>query len=288
VPNQKFAIIFYQLKQKTNKQETWKMTESLDALMILFLIFAGFLAAFVDASVGGGGLISVPALMFTGLPLPAVVGTNKLSACLSLTTSTSSYLKSGKVHRRLVFSLFPLSMLGSVLGAWVIRHASAEWLKPFVVVMLLAVVVLTLGKKNWGTVTAYRGLRLRSALGIGAAAFVIGFYDGFLGVGTGVFLTFCFALMGFDFVVSAGNARVLNLASNLGSLVTFFIFDLVHVVYGLCMGLAMIIGAYAGSRTTISRGTGYVKLLLVSVSLLFIGRQIWEWMQEVPHVISTN
>lgn len=247
-----------------------------DLIMLLFLIGAGFAAAFIDSVVGGGGLISVPALLFTGLPPSLVLGTNKLAGTMSSLTSTVSFLASGKIQVRLMAALFPLSLAGSVLGTFTVKQIPTAFLKPLVVGLLIAVTIYTLCKKNWGNQSRFQGLTPKNSIVLGTGAILLGFYDGFFGPGTGSFLIFMFLLLGFDFVGASANSKVLNLASNLGSLATFFALKSVNVFYGLPMGLAMIAGALVGSQVAIRKGSAYVKPLFVSVTTLLIGKQLWD------------
>ncbi|WP_248928444.1 sulfite exporter TauE/SafE family protein [Paenibacillus hamazuiensis] len=244
--------------------------------MLLFLIISGFIAAFIDSVVGGGGLISLPALLMAGLPPSLSLGTNKLGSTMSSLTSTASFLFSGKIKLGLVLALFPLSFAGSVLGTYTVKLMPPEFLKPIVVILLFLVTIYTLLKKNWGKDSVYRPLTAWKKVGTAAAAFIIGFYDGFFGPGTGSFLLFLFLLVGFDFVSASANAKVLNLASNLASLITFFLLKSVHIGYGLPMGLAMIAGALAGSQVAIRQGAKYVKPLFIIVTLLLVGKQLWD------------
>lgn len=250
--------------------------EQLSIETLLFLITAGFIAAFIDSIVGGGGLISLPALLLAGLPTGVVLGTNKLGGTMSSMTSTISFLRSGKIDLKLALALFPLSFVGSALGSWTVTLVPSDFLKPLVVVLLIVVAVYTVFKKNWGKDAVYRGLTNRSKVLICFAAVALGFYDGFFGPGTGSFLLFAFLLLGFDFVRAAGNARMLNFASNIASLLTFVAFGLVNFAYGLPMGLAMVAGAWAGSQFAIRKGSALVKPLFISVTSLLIGKQIWD------------
>lgn len=244
--------------------------------MLLILLIFGFLASFVDSVVGGGGLIALPALLFTGLPPGIALGTNKLASTLSSLTSSTSFFLSGKINFRLVAGLFPLSLIGSILGTYTVWHIPSSFLKPLVIVLLVLVTIYTLCKKNWGKQNNYRGLTTRSLVWLCIGAAVIGFYDGFFGPGTGSFLIFMFLFLGFDFVGASANAKVLNLASNVGSLASFFLLKSVNVFYGLPMGLAMIAGAIVGSRVAIVKGSSYVKPMFVSVTVLLIGKQLWD------------
>ncbi|WP_371375728.1 TSUP family transporter [Sporomusa aerivorans] len=250
--------------------------ESLSPEIIVFLLVVGFIAAFIDSVVGGGGLISLPALMFTGLPPSVVLGTNKLASTMCSLTSTLSFLRSGKIERKLAAWLFPLSFIGSSLGAYTVRHIPPEFLKPLVVVLLILVAIYTVCKKDWGSESTYTGLTRKTAVIIALVTFSIGFYDGFFGPGTGSFFIFAFLMLGFDFIVAAGNAKVLNFASNVAAAITFVLLDSVNFQYGLIMGVAMIAGAIAGSRLAIKSGTAYVRPLFIGVTGLLIGKQIWD------------
>ncbi|HML88818.1 MAG TPA: TSUP family transporter [Methylomusa anaerophila] len=244
--------------------------------VVLFLLATGFVAAFVDSVAGGGGLISLPALLLTGLPPSLALGTNKVAGTMCSMTSTISFLRSGKVDRILVAWLFPLTFFGAALGAYTVRHIPPEFLKPLVVVLLIIVAIYTLLKKNWGSRSTYAGMDYKTGLFSAIAAVVLGYYDGFFGPGTGSFLIFAFLMLGFDFVVAAGNAKVLNFASNIAAVFTFIWLNSVNYVYGLTMGLAMILGAIAGSRLAIRSGTTYVRPLFICVTGLLVGKQLWD------------
>ncbi|MCM3268411.1 sulfite exporter TauE/SafE family protein [Paenibacillus elgii] len=244
--------------------------------MILFLVIVGFAAAFIDSVVGGGGLIAVPALMFTGLPTNMVLGTNKLGGTLSSLTSTVSFLFSGKINGKLVLLLFPLSFIGSALGTYTIHLVPSTFLKPLVVGLLIVILIYTLLKKNWdGSGQQVRFTFVRG-LATAVCAFALGFYDGFFGPGAGSFLLFLFLMLGFDFVGASANAKVLNFASNVASLASFFWLKSVHLGYGLPMGLAMIAGSIVGSQVAIRKGSKYVKPLFIGITAILIGKQIWD------------
>jgi uncharacterized protein len=243
--------------------------------MLLFLSISGFIASFIDSIVGGGGLISIPALLWTGLPPSVVLGTNKLASSLSSLTSTTSYFLSGKVEFRLVRWLFPLSLLGSMLGAYTVGLLPSDFLKPLVLVLLIAVTVYTILRKNKGMVSTYEGITRRVTAICLPSAFGIGFYDGFFGPGTGSFLIITFLFAGFDYVYASGNAKVLNFASNLSALVIFVTQKSVNYQVGLIMGVAMIVGSLAGSQFAIKKGSTYVRPIFICVTVLLIGKQIW-------------
>ncbi|RNB84625.1 hypothetical protein EDM56_21205 [Brevibacillus fluminis] len=244
--------------------------------MLIVLFGLGSLASFIDSVVGGGGLISIPALLLTGLPLPMVLGTNKLAATMGSLTSTISFIRSGKMNVHLVRYLIPFSLIGAVLGSMTVRQLTTSFLKPLVIFLLIGVAVYTVFKKDWGKSSTYSGLTKKSGLISILVAFLLGFYDGFFGAGTGSFLIFAFLSLGFDFVTAAGNAKALNFSSNVASLVTFICLGSVSFLPGIIMGSAMVIGALVGSRMAIRKGSSYVRPLFIGVTIILIGKQLWD------------
>jgi len=243
--------------------------------MFTFLLLSGFTASFVDSTVGGGGLISLPALLFTGMPPALAIGTNKLAGTMCSFTSTMSFLHSKKVRLNLVKYLFPLSFLGSIGGAELVHFLPTAFLRPLVIVLLLVVTVYTLLKKNIGMTSTYKGITAKLLFALAAIALALGFYDGFFGPGTGSFLVFLFVFAGFDFVEASGNAKLLNFGSNIGALLTFLVLRNIDYEYGLVMGIGMVIGAIVGSQVAIRKGAAYVRPIFIIVTVLLIGKQIW-------------
>ncbi|MEC0232613.1 TSUP family transporter [Paenibacillus alba] len=246
--------------------------------MMIFVIVGGFLAAYVDSVVGGGGLISVPLLLATGLPPAVALGTNKLAGTMSSLTSTISFMRSGNIDLKAVKGLFLLSLLGAVCGTMVLRQIPSDFLKPLVVIMLILITIYTIFRKSWGASSTFQQYSIKTALLMGGAAFGLGFYDGFFGPGTGSFLIFVFLMLGFDFVKAAGNSKVLNFGSNIASLATFMVLGSINYSIGIPMGLAMVAGSFLGSRMAIRKGTAYVRPLFLTVCLLLIGKQIWDFL----------
>jgi uncharacterized membrane protein YfcA len=244
--------------------------------MVLLVICGGFLAAFVDSVVGGGGLIALPVLLMAGLPPHLALGTNKFAGTLSSFTSTVSFMRSGVINKILVFRLLPLSLASAALGTIALQFVPSGYLKPLVVVLLIAVTIYTLLRKGWGNQTTFTKLTAKSTFYMMTAVLFMGGYDGFFGPGTGSILIFIFLLLGFDFLSAAGNAKVLNFGSNIASLVVFILFQSVDYRYGLIMGAAMVAGSLLGSQVAIRQGARYVRPLFISVSLLLVGKQLWD------------
>ena len=252
------------------------MFEELSIEMLIFLIGAGFIASFIDSVVGGGGLISVPSLMMTGLSPVVVLGTNKMAAFMGSITSTVAFMRSGKVDLKLIKYLFPLSVIGSALGVFTVRMIPQDFLKPIVVGMLVIVTIYSLMKKDWGENSTYHGMNKKTAILSGGVAFVLGFYDGFFGPGAGSFLLFAFLCIGFDFIMAAGNARALNFGSNISAMVVFTSLGLVNYAYALPMGIGMIFGAIAGTKMAIVKGASYVRPLFIFMTVILIRKQLFD------------
>ncbi|UXR81763.1 TSUP family transporter [Staphylococcus sp. IVB6214] len=248
-----------------------------DWTLIAIILVFGFLAAFIDAVVGGGGLISIPALLAIGLPPATALGTNKLASAFGSFTSAIRYLRSGKVDLGIVAKLFPVSFIASICGAILAVYLPAALLKPLVIVILTIVLIYTLLKKDWGSIRTYQKLSLRKLIVFVLALAIIGFYDGFLGGGTGSFLMFVFLMIGFDFLSAAGNAKVLNFASNIGALLLFIFLGYVNYLYGLSMAASMVIGSYFGAWFALKYGVGYVKVLFVVVTAILILKNLLDY-----------
>ncbi len=165
--------------------------EELSFQVIILLIAFGFLAAFIDSVVGGGGLISLPALMFVGLSPASAIATNKLAATMGTFTSAMYFIRSGKVDFKIVGKLIPLTIVGAVAGALVVKFIPSDILRPLVLVMLVFIAIYIIAKKNWGSVSTYKKMTQRKTLIFFFAILMIGFYDGFFGPGTGSFFNFC-------------------------------------------------------------------------------------------------
>ncbi len=226
---------------------------------------------------GGGGTITLPTLFFMGLNPAQVVATNKLLAIFGSATATLQFWRKGNVEKALVLRLIPLAVIGSALGAYLVRFIDPNAFKTLMGFVILGVGALVIMNKKFGLEDRYPGLTARTLALTLPGAFIIGVYDGFLGPGTGTFAMFLFALAGFNLVRSSGNARTINFATNLGAFVTFLIGG--HMVFwiGLPMGVANALGAALGARMAMLRGSAFVKwmygIIVVLVALkLFSGK----------------
>lgn len=251
-------------------------TPVFDLFHIAILVGSGFLGAFIDSAVGGGGLITVPALMTMGMPIPMLLGTNKFAASCGAVTSFLSFWRAGSIDKS-AFPLMILSFLGSMAGVGCVYLLPEKILKGIIVSALVCVAIYTFFRKDWGDRKLVKtSLSMKAIIGAIFMALALGFYDGFFGPGTGSFLIFGFLFLGFDFVTAAGNAKALNFASNIAGFLTFCLGGSVIWGYGLLMAPAMILGAFCGSRLAIKKGAAYVRPLFLIVTTTLIGKQVWE------------
>lgn len=244
---------------------------------LALLLAAGFLAAWIDAIVGGGGVISLPAILLTGIPPTTALGTNKLAAIAGVVTASVTFWRGGRVRKRLVTRLFPVAVAAAAFGSYIVMHVPPVYLEPIIIAALLAVSGFVLWKKDFGRVARYPGEGRRIWLLATAMTAVFACYDGFIGPGTGAFFMLAFVALGFDFVHASGNSRVLNMGSNLGSLLFFLTVGEVHLLYGAVMACGMVAGGYVGARTAMTRGAGFVRVIFMLVTGALIVRLAWQY-----------
>ena len=245
----------------------------------LIVTLASFAAGLVDAIVGGGGLILIPAL-FTTFPdaSPATLfGTNKSAAVWG--TGMSAWQYGQRVQRRwsVLLPAFGCAMLGSLLGAWAVTQVDPSFLRRLLPLVLLAVLVNTLRRKDLGTEARNLHTERVETLLMGIIALVIGFYDGFFGPGTGSFFVFLFVrVLGHDFLQASANAKVLNMATNLSALGLFASTGHVWWQVGAAMAVANVAGALIGSRLALRYGAGFVRHAFILVVGALILKTGWD------------
>ncbi|MDQ0208678.1 TSUP family transporter [Alkalicoccobacillus murimartini] len=255
---------------------------NLDIDMVLLIITIGFLAAFIDAVVGGGGLITIPALLFAGLNPTAAVATNKLAGTMGSLTSTFMFYRSGHLELKSVLKFFPLSLIGSLLGAWTVYIIDPALFKPVMLFMLIVVAIYTIVKKDWGKgVSTFKELTKKRWILFAVTLTTIGFYDGFLGPGTGSFFMFAFLFIGYNFLQAAGNAKFLNFGSNISALILFMILGQVNYTIGLLMGVSGIAGSIVGAHFAIRYGSGFVRILFIVVTSVLIIKNVYDYVIEL-------
>lgn len=229
-------------------------------VIVIFLCLGGFLASFVDSIAGGGGLISMPVLLISGLPAHLALGTNKFASSCGSFTSAYRYYKSGKTNVALLKKLLPFTILGCILGVKCVLSISDEFLNLLVFIMIVAVTIYTYTKKDLGTEDKFKELTDKNIkLGM-LMAFLLGFYDGFFGPGTGTFLTFALIkIYGFDFLHASANTKILNFTSNFIALILFMFSGQILYKVAIPFAISMIIGGYIGAKLAIKKGSTVIK-----------------------------
>jgi hypothetical protein len=245
-----------------------------DAEIVALLCLAALIAGWVDAVVGGGGLIQLPALLvlLPGAAPAQVLATNKLSSVFGTSVAAWTYYRRVRPDLRTALPMAGAAVLGSAGGAACASLLPESVFRPLVLVLLVLVGLYTLRRPALGEVQALRhtGRRhLATALG---AAVGIGFYDGIFGPGTGSFLVFALvALLGYSFVQASAKARIVNLATNLGALAVFIPQGAPLYGLGFAMAACNVLGGRLGATTAISRGSAFVRVVfLVVVGLLIV------------------
>lgn len=242
-------------------------------LEFAILLGLAFVAGLVDAVVGGGGLVQIPAL-FGYLPQasPATIfGTNKIASIAGTSAAALRYARSVRIRWGAALPAALSAFAFSFLGARTVSLLPAEVIRPLVLVLLVAMAVFTLMRKDFGSVHAPRheGFAERFyAVLLGGA---IGFYDGFFGPGTGTFLVFLFVrFFGFDFLGASAAAKVVNVATNAAALVYFGFTGNILYLVGIPMAFCNVAGAITGSRLAIRQGSGFVRWVFLAVVTVLI------------------
>jgi len=241
---------------------------AVEPLVIVLLAVTAFLAGTVDAIAGGGGLITLPALLTAGLPPHLAYGTNKGQSVWGSGAALATFWRSGRIDRRQAGVTFPLGLVGAALGARLVLELSNETLRPVAIAMLIGAAALLLVRRPTRDEDAPPGERARRYLALAALlAFVIGAYDGFFGPGTGTFLIVGFvALCGKSLPRATADAKVVNFASNIASVTAFAAAGVVAWRIALPMAAGQLAGGIVGARLAIRGGARLIRLAVLVVS----------------------
>lgn len=253
-------------------------------LTMVLLVVAAFAAGWIDAVVGGGGLVQLAALMvaFPGAAPVHLLATNKLASVCGTTTSSITYLRRIRPDLRTAAPLALLAFVGSLLGALIASHIPRSAFNPIILVVLVAVGAYTVLRPKMGELTALRFGGRRHYVVAGLAGFAIGMYDGALGPGTGSFLVFALVgLMGYGFLEASAKAKIANFATNLAALVVFVPQGAVVWSIGLMMGVANVAGGYAGARTAVAKGSAFIRVVFVCVVSAFVLKIGWDVIEQL-------
>jgi uncharacterized membrane protein YfcA len=246
----------------------------LEVWQIVLLCMAAFCAGFVDAIVGGGGLVQLPAslVILNSFPVVNVVGSLKIPAFSGTFLAAMQYARQVKIKWQLMTVACTIAFFAAYAGSETLTHVSNSFMKPVLLVVLTAVLVYTCTRKNFGQHEekehSYRG----ELIYVCAISLVIGFYDGFIGPGAGSFLILVFiALLGFDFLHASAHAKLANLATNLGSITLFLFKGKIIWLVALPMAVSNALGSIMGARLAIAKGNKFIRiffLVVVTATLL--------------------
>jgi uncharacterized membrane protein YfcA len=244
-------------------------------LTLALLFLAGFAGGFIDAIAGGGGLITVPALLAAGVPPQVALGTNKFQSTFGTTIAVWRYARAGLMKTPWLWLAVILSGLASMGGAIAVSVLSKDLLKQLIPWMLAAVAVYTALNRRFGIHTGPRRMPwLTFAILFGIA---LGFYDGFFGPGTGSFWTVALvALLGLDLRSATGYTKAANLASNVGALVIFLVNGSVHFAAGGAMIAGQLLGARLGSGLVIRSGAAFIRPVFLTVVFAMTLKLLWD------------
>lgn len=249
----------------------------------LIACLISFLAGFIDAIVGGGGLIQIPALLvlLPGSPPAVIFGTNKLAMMAGTVVALIRYLRRVAIPWASVSPAAFFAAFSAYLGAMTVSYIDPALLRPLILVLLVAVALHTYRKKDLGASSSKSRSPLESAI-IGATiGVVIGFYDGFFGPGTGSFLIFAFvSLLGFEFLVASAAAKLVNVCTNLTPVLYFASHDQVLYHLALPMAACNILGSLIGTQLAFARGNAFIRRLFLCIIGVVILRYAWDIAQQ--------
>jgi len=235
---------------------------------IIFLCLAAFAAGFIDAIVGGGGLVQTPAglVLLPHLPVATVIGTLKIPAFSGTALASIQYMQKVKINWKLVGVMTAIAFCAAVGGSFLLSRANNFFMKPILLVILVVVAIYTYSKKNFGTHTEKDHTPNQQLFYSIIASLILGFYDGFIGPGTGSFLVLAFiTLLGFDFLKASAHAKMVNLATNLGSIIFFAGTGRIIFAIAIPMAICNAIGGTLGARLAIVKGNRFIRVFFLII-----------------------
>jgi uncharacterized membrane protein YfcA len=246
---------------------------------LLILLPIAFATGAINAAVGGGGLIQVPGL-YAILPyaLPAqLMGTDKLASILGHATSMRQYAQNMQLPWRLLLLASAAAFVGALCGVSVMYLVPASWMRPVVIVILAVMLLYTWFRPDFGSQDAHKPISRNDLYKGLVLGFAIGFYDGFIGPGTGSFLLFLFVrFFHFDFLRATACAKVVNFGTNLAALSFLIPTGMVLYATAIPMGIAGILGALLGSRLTMRGGNRWIRRLFLVLAITLLAKMLWE------------
>lgn len=251
---------------------------AIDPSLLLVLCAVAFAAGFIDAIAGGGGLLTIPALLTAGLPPHVALGTNKLAATFGSLTASLTYYRKKLFQPQFWQRSLLYTAIGAVLGTLVVDQLSREALEKFLPVIILLAAIYTLFNRIVPDDQLELPKKSRKLFWQQRTqGFVLGFYDGVAGPGTGAFwMVSTMAMYRINLLLTCGVARTMNFISNGFSLVVFLLLGHVHIMLGLAMGLCLMLGAWIGAHSAIRFGSRFIRPVFVMVVVAIALRLAWQ------------
>ncbi|PJG82261.1 hypothetical protein CVP04_10290 [Caviibacterium pharyngocola] len=247
----------------------------LSVQLVVILFFVALIAGFIDAIAGGGGLITIPALLMTGMPPALALGTNKLQACGGSFSASLYFLRKRAVDLKTFFLIILMTFIGAVLGTVLIQAVDASIIKKILPVLVLLIGLYFLFTPKLGDEDRHQ--RISYAAFAFTAGLGIGFYDGFFGPGTGsLFSLACVTLLGFNLAKATAHAKVLNFTSNIASLIFFLLGGQIMWTVGLAMMAGQFIGANWGAKMVLSKGKALIRPMVVVMSFIMTAKMAYD------------
>ena len=241
---------------------------------VAMLCVAALAAGFVDAIAGGGGLITVPALLAAGVDPVSAIATNKVQGSVGTASATWTFWRAGHIELRAIRVALAMVLIGAVAGGLAVMVVDTRWLMLLLPVMLIAIALYFLLGPKIGAQDQHARL---GPLGYGLVAGGIGFYDGFFGPGTGSFLIFLFIrFFGFDFLHASAASKIVNVATNLAAISYFVPNGYYLPLAALIMAVLNIVGSVIGTQLALSRGSGFVRKIFLIVVCSLIVKFAWD------------
>ena len=246
--------------------------------ILIFVCPFIFIAGFIDSAAGGGGLISLPAYLAAGLPPHTATAVNKCSSTFGTIFSTANFIKQGKINFRAALPAAVAALFGSHIGAKLNMLANEDVLRYILIVAVVVIAVFIIVKKDFGSNdTSGKYSHTKMAVMSVIIGLVIGCYDGFFGPGTGTFLILAFStIAGFDLLTSSGNAKLVNLASNVSAFITFALAGSIVWSIGIPAAVFGIAGNIAGSHIALKKGSKFIRPMFVLVLSILLIKLIYD------------
>lgn len=247
---------------------------------LALLCVAAFCAGFVDAIVGGGGLIQLPAalVILPQFPVASVIGSLKIPAFSGTAFAAWQYVKKVKLNWVLLTIVCTLAFFASYSGSYLLSKVSNSFMKPVLLVVLTGVAIYTYSKKNFGQRDEEKVLSFRQQLLTAISiSLLIGFYDGFIGPGAGSFFMLAFvAFLHFDFLHASAHSKLVNLSTNLGSVTLFLVKGKIIWLIALPMAAANALGGFIGAKLAIRKGNRFIRVFFLGIIVLILLRFCWD------------